>query len=90
MANIQSESVDLRTGDIKRLAEINGDAFCRMKVPQRSIKHYSLLFTVIVTNPLNSLWLENFAFAVPEHQNKYGNPALGQYTDYAGNDPSND
>lgn len=90
MANIQSDSVDLRTGDIKRLAEINGDAFCRMKVPQRSIKHYSLLFTVIVTNPLNSLWLENFSFAVPEHQNKYGNPNLGQYTDYAGNDPSND
>lgn len=93
MANIASETVELETGDIKDLAKINSDAFCRMRIPKKSIKHNALMWTTVVECPATSLWFENFAFEVPEHENKYGNPNLpgkGGYNDYAGNDPSND
>lgn len=92
MGNIASESVELETGDIKDLAKINSDAFCRMKVPKKSIKHNAILWTTIVECPATSLWIENFAFQPPEHENMYGNPNIsgkGGYLDYAGDDPSN-
>lgn len=85
MINLASDTVELSTGDIKDVAKINSDAFCRMKLPTKSIKHYAQLWTVVVTCPGTSLWFENFDFAVPEHQFKYNN-----YGDYKGNDASND
>jgi hypothetical protein len=39
----------------------------------------------VVKCPGTSLWFENFSFGVPEHEFK-----VNTYTDYAGNDPSND
>jgi len=84
MYNIQSERVELQSGNIQRLAEINSDAFCRMKVPQKSIIHNSLKWTVVVSNPNNSLIFENVSFQVPEHQYK-----VNSYSDYAGDSPVN-
>lgn len=84
MINIASDTVELRTGDIKDVAKINSDAFCRMKLPAKSIKHYAQLWTAVVKCPATSLWYENFAFEVPEHQYK-----VNTYNDYRGDDPDN-
>lgn len=84
MYNIQSERVELRTGNIQDLAKINADALCRMKVPQKSIIHNSLKWTVVVANPNNSLILENVAFQTPEHQY-----VVNTYNDYKGDSPTN-
>lgn len=94
MANVMSDTVELQTGNIQDLAKINSDAFCRMKVPSKKIKHYAQLWTTVVECPKASLWIENFSFDVPEHQFKVGNPSLasgpGSYFDYAGNNSTND
>lgn len=79
---IDSETVTLRTGDIKRLAEVNEDALCRMKVISKSVKHTSTKFTVICECPGASLIIENIADQVPEHEGTSGSETdlYGAYT----------
>ena len=67
MAMIESRTVELTTGTIQEIAKINADALCRMEIPTKSVKHYSMKWTVVVDCPAANLWLENFSDAVPEH-----------------------
>lgn len=85
MAPLASNTKVLKTGSIEDLAKINAEALCRMAVPAKSVRHHSMLWTAVVECPASSLWIENFSFGVPEHENKYGN-----YSDLRGNDPAND
>jgi hypothetical protein len=85
MGVIDSRYRDLSSGGIEDLARINGDYFCRMDNPVRSIRHYLLKWTTNVSCPAASLILENFAFQTPESEFK-----VGSYSDVKGNDPSND
>lgn len=66
---LQSDSVKLQTGDIQTLASINEDAFCRMKVPRKSITQNSLKFTTVVECPNASLWIEGIGEGIPEATN---------------------
>ena len=53
-------------------AKFNESAFCTIEIPQKSVKLYSAKITAIVDCPAASLWLENFSFAVPEHEQTVG------------------
>ena len=84
MSIIESETLEIRTADNKTIGAINSDAFCRMRIPQRSIKHYAMKWCVVVDCPSANLWLENFTAEVPEHE-----AAVGA-TDGYGNLTTND
>ena len=86
MGVVDSRFRDLSSGGIEDLAKINGDFFCRMDNPVRSIRHYLLKWTSHVKCPSASLIVENFAFTTPEPEFKAGS----SYLDAKGNDPSND
>lgn len=79
---IDSETVKLRTGDIKRLAEVNEDALCRMRTVTKSVEHTSTKFAVINECPGASLWIENVGEGVPEHEGTSGTEGdlYGAYT----------
>lgn len=64
---VESNSVNLQSGDIKRLAEVNDDYLCVMKVPKKSQRLTSETRTFVVECPQASLLLENIAETVPEH-----------------------
>jgi hypothetical protein len=81
-AIIESRSVELETGNIKDIAKINADAFCRMEMPMRRIKHNTLKFSTIVMCPGASLWIENFANVIPSWS-----AASGDGTDLYGGVP---
>jgi hypothetical protein len=72
-AVIQSNSVQLQTGDLKVLASVNADAFCRMNVPQKKIKSTSMKYTNVVECPAGCLWIEGIPNIVPEHRATVGN-----------------
>lgn len=84
-AIIGSNTVTNRSGDVQRLAEVDENFLCVMKVPKKSQKLYSLTYTNVVECPQASLLLENFSSDVPEHEKK-----VGDYTDYYGNFAGND
>lgn len=73
-AVIQSESIQLSTGDIKTLAAIDENMFCRMKTITKSIRHFSKKYTNVVECPLANLWIDNLNSGVPEYRDVAGNP----------------
>lgn len=81
---LESKMVTRRSASAEEWAKINENAFCTIEIPQKSVKLYSAKITAIVDCPAASLWLENFNFSVPEHEQTVGE------TDGAGNWTAND
>lgn len=69
---LESKMVTRRSATAEEWAKINEDAFCTIDIPQKSVKLYSAKVTAIVDCPAASLWLENFGFGVPEHEQTVG------------------
>lgn len=84
MAILESRSVTRETGNAADIAKVNEDALCVIDIPVKSVKLNTMLYTVVVDCPKASLWIENFAFQVPEHETPVGN-YTDLYGDYAGN-----
>lgn len=81
---IETKMVTRRSASAEEWAKFNEDAFCTIDIPQKSVKLYSAKVTCIVDCPAASLWLENFSFEVPEHEQTVG------AIDAAGNWTAND
>lgn len=62
---VASNRVVHNTGDLRRLAEINSDFSCVMKVHTRQQTLYSVTWAVVVECPAGNLVIENFASDVP-------------------------
>jgi hypothetical protein len=84
MAILESRSVDRRSGNAEEIAKVNEAFMCVIDVPERSQKLNTMKFTTVVDCPKASLWIENFADLVPEHE-----VAVGDYTDLYGDYASN-
>lgn len=69
---ISSESVTRRSASAEEWGKFNETALCTIKVPQKTMKLYSSKLAVVVDCPTSSLWLENFSFGVPEHEQPVG------------------
>lgn len=78
---VSSETVTHRSASAEDIAKFNQAGFCVMKTPQKSVKLYSATITAIVDCPAANLWLENFEFAVPEHEQIVGTvDGVGNWT----------
>lgn len=64
---IASNSKELTTGELERLAAISADYACVLRTNTQRQKLTSLTLTVVVECPMGNLILENYSSAVPNH-----------------------
>ena len=84
MGIIESRTAERRTGTPEEIARVNESALCVFDIPGKSVKLNTMLYSVVVECPRANLWVENFAFIVPEHEGR-----SRDYSDLYGDDPSN-
>lgn len=72
LAVIETRTVEHTSASPEEWAKFNQTAFCTMDIPQKSVKLYNAQIACVVDCPASSLWIENFSFDVPEHEQAVG------------------
>lgn len=65
-AVIESQAVNLQSGDLKTLAAVSEDVLNRMAVLRKKVRHIGQKYTYVLECPLASMWVEGIAPTVPE------------------------
>lgn len=72
LAVIETRVKENTSASAEEWAKFNQSAFCTMEIPQKSVKLFNAQIACVVDCPAASLWIENFSFEVPEHEQPVG------------------